>query len=181
MTVLLDLGLIALSGLMVSIVAIIIGVAIPEVRCFFGLQSESCPSPQPTPTPPSEPPREPTTFQDKANEDRESQAIDKWSRIQLFLHYFSPVGRTELERLNSFLVQQGLKPAILVNASELGANPPTNAEIRYYWKVDLPAARELINLISQRQIPISSEPVLVPEKYRYPSDEPGKIELWLTN
>ena len=34
----------ALSGLIVSIVAIIVGIAIPEVRCFVGLQSESCPS-----------------------------------------------------------------------------------------------------------------------------------------
>ena len=46
---------IALSSLIVSIVAIIIGVAIPEVRCFVGLQSESCPSLQTTPTSPSEP------------------------------------------------------------------------------------------------------------------------------
>ena len=37
--------LIAMSALLVSIVAIIIGVIIPEVRCFVGLQSQSCVSP----------------------------------------------------------------------------------------------------------------------------------------
>ena len=47
---------IALSSLMVSVVAMIIGIAIPEVRCFVGLQSESCPSSIRTaPKTPSEP------------------------------------------------------------------------------------------------------------------------------
>ncbi len=43
---------IALSSLIVAVVAIIVGVADPEVRCFVGLQSESCPPSQITPKPP---------------------------------------------------------------------------------------------------------------------------------
>ncbi len=44
-----------LSGLVVAVVAIIVGVAQPEVRCFVGLQSESCPSSQTNQTSPGEP------------------------------------------------------------------------------------------------------------------------------
>ncbi len=41
-------------SIMVAVVAIIVGVAQPEVRCFVGLQSESCPSSQITQTSPGE-------------------------------------------------------------------------------------------------------------------------------
>ena len=55
---------IALSSLMVSIVAIIIGITIREVRCFLGLEPESCPSSQTTKTIL----REPTTQNEKQPE-----------------------------------------------------------------------------------------------------------------